>query len=489
MLRQEQPSLELYSDFYDKIIPKDNLLRQIKETVDFRFIYEELERKYCPTNGRKAESPVKLFKYLLLKCITNLSDVDVVEQSQYDMSFKYFLDLAPTDDVINPSTLTKFRKLRLKDENLLDLLISKSMEIAISKGLVKSKTVIIDATHTYAHYNSKPIREVLLEQSKNLRKAVYQVDESMTEKMPVKNTENDIQKETAYCRKLIETIKKESGIAQRPDIKKKINYLEETVNDTEEKLYESADKDAKTGYKNSDDPFFGYKSHIAINSERLITAVTITSGEKSDSKELINLVEKSRENGMEINDVLADTAYASKENLEYAAKKDEKGKVNFKLIAKMNPIVTNGNRKEDDGFIYNKDADMMQCPEGELSYMKSTPKAPDKFGNMRTVYYFDVEKCKNCPKRQRCYSGGKQKCYTVRYKTGVRAEHEEFMKTDEFKIKSKERYKIEAKNSELKNSHGYGHAIAGGIHNMELQAALTMFAVNLKRIFKLMEEK
>ena len=170
----------------------------------------------------------------------------------------------------------------------------------------------------------------------------------------------------------------------------------------------------------------------------------LSGGEKSDSKELINLVEKSRENGMEINDVLADTAYASKENLEYAAKKDEKGKINFKLIAKMNPIVTNGNRKEDDGFIYNKDADMMQCPEGELSYMKSTPKTPDKFGNM---------------------------------------------KTDEFKTKSKERYKIEAKNSELKNSHGYGHAIAGGIHNMELQAALTMFAVNLKRIFKLMEEK
>ena len=194
MLRQEQPSLELYSDFYDKIIPKDNLLRQIKETVDFRFIYEELERKYCPTNGRNAESPVKLFKYLLLKCITNLSDVDVVEQSQYDMSFKYFLDLAPTDDVINPSTLTKFRKLRLKDENLLDLLISKSMEIAISKGLVKSKTVIIDATHTYARYNSKPIREVLLEQAKNLRKAVYQVDESMTEKMPTKTPKTILKK-------------------------------------------------------------------------------------------------------------------------------------------------------------------------------------------------------------------------------------------------------------------------------------------------------
>lgn len=31
MLRQEQPSLELYSYFYNKIILKDNLLRQIKE--------------------------------------------------------------------------------------------------------------------------------------------------------------------------------------------------------------------------------------------------------------------------------------------------------------------------------------------------------------------------------------------------------------------------------------------------------------------------
>lgn len=88
MLNQNQPQLDLYADFYDKIIPKDNLLRRIKELVDFSFIYEELESKYCLINGRNAESPIKLFKYLLLKCIAVLSDVDVVEQSRYDMSFK-----------------------------------------------------------------------------------------------------------------------------------------------------------------------------------------------------------------------------------------------------------------------------------------------------------------------------------------------------------------------------------------------------------------
>jgi len=49
------------------------------------------------------------------------------------MSFKYFLDMTPEEEVIDPSSLTKFRKLRLKDLNLLDLLINKTVEIALEK--------------------------------------------------------------------------------------------------------------------------------------------------------------------------------------------------------------------------------------------------------------------------------------------------------------------------------------------------------------------
>ena len=52
-----------------------------------------------------------MFKYLLLKAIFDLSDVDIVERLKYDMSFKYFLDMAPEDTVIESSSLTKFRKL------------------------------------------------------------------------------------------------------------------------------------------------------------------------------------------------------------------------------------------------------------------------------------------------------------------------------------------------------------------------------------------
>lgn len=38
----------------------------------------------------------------------------------------------------------------------------------------------------------------------------------MTEKMPEKNHEDSIEKETVYCKKLIETIKAEPVIAERP---------------------------------------------------------------------------------------------------------------------------------------------------------------------------------------------------------------------------------------------------------------------------------
>ena len=53
-----------YLGIYQLIIPKNNLLRQIKENLDFSFVYDELASKYCPDNGRWALDPVRMFKYV-----------------------------------------------------------------------------------------------------------------------------------------------------------------------------------------------------------------------------------------------------------------------------------------------------------------------------------------------------------------------------------------------------------------------------------------
>lgn len=99
MLRkQDEMILSEYSKLYDIVVPKDNELRKLKELVDFSFIYDELTTNYSINHGRTAIDPIRMFKYLLLKVIYDLSDVDIVKRSQYDMSFKFFLDMAPEED-------------------------------------------------------------------------------------------------------------------------------------------------------------------------------------------------------------------------------------------------------------------------------------------------------------------------------------------------------------------------------------------------------
>ncbi|MYL47035.1 IS1182 family transposase [Virgibacillus halodenitrificans] len=493
---EQQTSLILspYAELYDKLIPKDNFLRRINELVDFSFILEKLQDRYCRNNGRNAVHPIRMFKYLLLKQIYDVSDVDIVERSKTDLALKYFLDMAPEDDVINPSSLTKFRKLRIeptKEEwdkgegSLLDDLIQKTVEVAIEQGVIESKTIIVDATHTTSRYCAKSASEYLKEKAKLVRKTAYKFDASMKEKFPEKPTGSDINETREYCEKMLKVIEKEEAIKGVPAVKEKVNYLQEVLTDCQTEATQSSDPDARIGHKSQDHAFFGYKSHLAVTKERIITAASVTTGEKSDGKYLKTLVNKSRAAGMDVDTVIGDTAYSGTDNLTFAQQEG-----NFQFITKLHPVITNGKRNEDDGFEFNKDADMFACPAGHLAVRKRIKrrKAGDN-RNHQMSYYFDVGKCKKCPLQAGCYNGTKIKSYSVTVKAAVHAEHEKFQETELFKTLAKDRYIVEAKNGELKNQHGYDQASNSGLLGMELQSATTIFVVNLKRILKLIDQK
>jgi transposase len=482
MLLQEELRFSEYQSLYDLTVPKENLLRKINDLIDFSFVYNELITKYCLTNGRGAESPIRMFKYLLLKTIYDISDVDVVERSRFDLSFKYFLDLSPEADVINPSSLTKFRKLRLKDTDLLNLLINKTVSIAIEKGVIRSKSIIVDATHTLSRSNPFSAIEALRERSKQLRKVVYSYDESWKDQMPKKNTDNDLEKELLYCKELERVIDNDASISLIPAVQSKLNLLKETVEDTSENLQFSKDQDAKIGHKSNDSAFFGYKTHIAMTEERIITAAVFTSGEKGDGPELPKLLEISQKNGIEVDTIIGDAAYSGKENIKLSKEQ------NIEVVAKLNPSITQGFRKDQDKFDYNKDADMFVCPAGHMAVRKARQGKKNTGDNQVDTYYFDIKKCKACPLRNGCYKGGAQtKTYSVSLKSNIHKEQMSFQETERFREKAKHRYKIEAKNAELKNVHGYGRAKSYGLENMQMQSALAIFTVNVKRILKVSE--
>jgi hypothetical protein len=479
--RQSKINLSPFMKIYDIVVPKDNMLRKINDLIDFSFIYDELTNKYCHDNGREAIDPIRMFKYLLLKVIFDVSDVDVVERSKYDMSFKYFLDMAPEEDVINPSSLTKFRKLRLKDLNLLDILISKTVQVALEKEIIKSKSIIVDSTHTISRYNQKTPREILIEKSNSLRKTVYEINENMKEKFPKKVDNGYLEDEIEYCKKLVEAVSENEAISSYPKVKEKLNLLQELVDDNLEELELSKDTDAKVGHKTADTSFFGYKTHIAMTEERIITAAIVTSGEKADGKELVPLVEKSKEAGIEVENVIGDTAYSEKGNIEYAKKEE------IKLVSKLHPLVSKGARKNEEKFEFNKDAGMYVCKQGHMAVSKTKHWNKKENENPRMIYQFDVEKCKICPQKEGCYKEeSKTKSYSVSIKATEHLEQMEFQESEYFNQKAKERYKIEAKNSELKNRHGYDEASSSGLIGMQIQGATTIFVVNLKRIITLL---
>lgn len=428
-----------------------------------------------------AEEPIKMFKYLLLKTIYTLSDVDVVEHSRYDLSYKYFLGMMPEDDVINPSSLCKFRRMRLKDVDLLDMLISKTVGIAIEKGIIKSGTIIVDATHTASRSNPYAPVDILKQRSKLLRKAVYTIDEDRKGELPQKNEDDDLEHELEYVDRLLGHLSSDPLISEIPAVKEKMNLLSETVDDIRDHYNTSKDRDARVGHKSTEDAFFGYKTHIAMSPERVIVAATVTSGEKGDGPELDNLVKKSRANGIDVDVVVGDAAYSGKENIQMAAKE------NIELVAKLNPSISQGCRKEENKFEYNKDAGMFVCPAGHMAVRKARQGKKNTGTNQTDTYFFDVEKCRTCALRNGCYKpGAKSKSYSVSIKSSEHQAQMKFQESDRFKLLSKERYKIEAKNAELKNVLGYGRALSYGLSCMEMQGAMAIFAANLKRIVKIL---
>lgn len=480
---QQTIQLSHYSSLYDLIVPADNLLRRINDLIDFSFIHKELLNKYCLDNGRTAESPIRMFKYLLLKTIFDISDVDVVERSRYDMSFKYFLGMSPEEtDLINPSSLCKFRKLRLKDKDMLNLLIGKTVSIAIEKGIIKSRIIIVDATHTGSRSNPYSPIEILQLRSKQLRKSLYDAHESIKNNLPAKNEDDNLAHELDYTKALLDVVSADETLINVPKVKERLNMLRETLADIEDHYVTSKDEDARVGHKSEDDSFFGFKTHIAISDERIITAATVTSGKKGDGPQLPELIEQSRNNGMVVETVIGDAAYSGKDNIQLS----DDGESGFELVARLNPGISQGNRKEEQLFDFNKDAGMFVCPAGHMAIRRARQGKKNQPKNQAITYYFDVDKCRVCSRKEGCYKdGAKTKSYSVTIKSDEHQRQLTFQGTDEFKTKSRTRYKIEAKNAELKQVFGYDRALSYGISCMQLQDAMVIFAANIKRIIKL----
>lgn len=394
--RQTEIKFSDHDDLYDILVPADSKYRQLNELIDFNSLRADLEKNYSEDMGRGAKDPVMLFKYLILKAMHPASDRELVERSYTDMAYKYFLGLMPEDDVIDPSLLTVFRRKRMKDLDLINLLIKSSLDKAKTLGLISSKRIIIDATHTLSVFRSYAPSEAISHRSHELMKVLSESVSnkdmlSSMPKEPMTKKERTTDNMVEFAKDLLDWVDG-LGIIITDGIQSRMEYLKEALDDIAARAMVCADPDARKGHKSPHKPFTGYKIHISETEEGFITAATVTSGERGDGGELPALVKATKENGVDdIDGVIADSAYGSKDNMESCDEQD------IRLFAPVRASVI-GFRDEDDGFFYNKDADMVSCPAGELSVRKCFHKGSKKRKeNDTTVYYFDIEKMQAVP--------------------------------------------------------------------------------------------
>lgn len=422
-----------------------------------------------------------MFKLLFLKKLYDLSDERLISSAQTDMAYKFFLDLSPEDKMIAPSLLTKFRKTRIT-EDILEYMLKETIQQAIQKGLVKSGTIIVDATHVESAVRAKSVPQVLRELTKSLRKEIYKHAYDLSEKFPDKpSLEADLSEEIAYTNELLANIKDDIEQINNKEIKKLYGHIEELLNtDQIRKIRSKDDEDARFGHRTPTKKFFGYKAHLAMSEDRIITGVKVTDGGQPDGLQLPELIEKSKKNGVDVKEVIGDMAYVSDDNLEACEKEG------VTLYAKTNSAVAAAaNTELEEGFSYSKDAHMLQCPAVHLAMRVEHRKASS--GNTYANYCFSVKKCRKYPLCEQCKVGkSKTHTYNITQPNEFHKTRLEFESSEHFKEKLEIRHRIEEKKGEMKTAHGFRRAESVGLTAMRLQAYVTAVVVNMKRIITLM---
>ena len=472
--------LDLFQQILYHRIPKDHILFKINSAISLDFTNELLAKKYHKTLGRPAWKPETLIRISILQRMYDLSDKTVINEIAVNQAFKFFCHISPADPLPHSSTLCKFRKMRL-DENTLDDIMTEIVKQMVEKGIIKKESsIIVDSTHISANTIRK-IPERLME---HMAKKIFR-ESAEKNGLTDKEAEEDVRQKAADLPKWEEyedhleakmDMKKalENVIAQSDPELKSVEEAKEVLESEqfiEQKGIRSLqDKDARVGRKDHTTSFFGYKSEFIMTEEGIITGMIVEPGNYRDGDHYKDLLEKTKKAGITPTAAYGDRAYCRPDILQEIKKLG---------IEAYIPISHSAYRINEELFKYNKDSDTWTCINGNES---GTGKK--KIKNSQIEYRFERECCRSCPHRQQCL--GKSKLVAKKLSVGTSIpelyEHSQFTQSEGFLERYKVRAKIEPKNSEMKRFHGLDRAIGYGLKSVLLQSIFTAIAVNLKRM-------
>jgi transposase len=144
----------------EELIPADHPIRRIRVVIDA--VLKELDsdfRSMYARTGRPSVPPEQLLKATVLMALYSIrSERAFCERLNYDLLFKWFLDVAPEARAFDASTFSKNRE-RLLDHEIADRFFSAVVEQAKLRRYVSSEHFSVDGTLLEAwasHKSFKP---------------------------------------------------------------------------------------------------------------------------------------------------------------------------------------------------------------------------------------------------------------------------------------------------------------------------------------------
>jgi len=495
--RPQPPASSLYDDYFVRqLVPPAHPLLIIDREVDFSFVRELVADCYSPEVGREAVDPGLLLRLCFLESYYGLSDREVIQRAQTDLAFRVFLHLGLEAPLPHPSLLSVFRT-RLGEGRFREV-FNRSVGLAVERGLVQGRLVIVDSFSVVADLAVPRLRKLLMRVVRSGLLVLAKLGVDATALTPEQTTlsedsswwqskelrEKDLQAWFALAQRVREALRAApAGPAPRRVLRLLDKALERQVkpkpNERRDRLVSDVDADARWSMRErGKKPLVGYKQQVATDADsEIITAATVTPANVDDKAPFEGLLDDHEANAQQRPQAaVADSGYASGENRralgereigDFIAPPTPKGHKQGKLSA------TDFAPEFDDEGVPQR----VRCPAGQVAEGGQWDEAAKGWS-----FYFTQGQCAGCALRERCTKQKRGRSVTVsayyREHAAARARKD----TPEFVAAQEARLGIERTFAYQQRRAGHDRARYRTLARVAIQVYLCCFMVNVVRI-------
>lgn len=414
--RKEFSPKVFYQTCLSDLVATDNYYRRLDALIDLHFLYKRTA-DYYGTEGQESIDPIVFYKICLVGYLNNIiSDRKLISFCSDSLSIRLFLRYDIDEALPCHSTISRTRHL-FGEEIFLEV-FQKILSQCVAGGLVAGRTQAIDSAFVKANASMDSLELKVPEESleEHLRQVRHisagdkekpflrQAKENKASEQERKITANKSELQGLISRQT----KWQKDQTERPGASNKRSKY--TSNKTH---YSPTDPDARISVKPGKARKLNYFSQLAVDTAKhVITHIQADFADSKDNQFLQSVVSNTQQNlqqeGLRIENILADAGYSSGENYAWLEEKNIKSYIPPHGTYKGGP----------EGFIYNEVENYWLCPQGkQVTFRKQKVEK----GTLKDYYFTRRSDCKGCPLREKCIGKSHEKRISI---TAYRAEYE-----------------------------------------------------------------